>query len=458
MLSFLASADGAAFSISPVWIVPFALLLALIATMPLTPHGVKRFWEKFYPAVAIGLGAIVAAYYIFVVPRGGHEVFKTMEEYFAFIVLIGSLFVVAGNIHISIRGEARPAGNVMFLLIGALLANLIGTTGASMVLIRPWIRMNKYRITAFHIVFFIFTVSNVGGALTPIGDPPLFLGYLHGVPFFWLLEKAMLPWLVTLGLVLVAFFVFDYRNFLRAPKPVREKETTKEPAVRVEGLHNLIFLLVIVAGVFMPEKFYIRQIAMLAAAAASYLTTKTAVREANEFSFGPIKEVGFLFIGIFATMMPALDYLKEHGQEFGLNRPFQYYVSSGALSSVLDNAPTYLNFLTLAESSVVPLDVQAQGAAATLAGGNGEREVVVPWLLSAENHAGPVPAPLFIIAVSLGSVFFGAMTYIGNGPNFMVKSIADSSKVNTPTFFGYVFKYSLPILLPILLLTGFLFL
>jgi Na+/H+ antiporter NhaD/arsenite permease-like protein len=458
MHPLLASTGGAAFSISPAWIIPFALLLALIATMPLSPHGVKRLWERFYPLVAIGLGLVVAAFYILKVPAGGHEVFKTMEEYFAFIVLIGSLFVVAGNIHISIGGEARPLGNMMFLLVGALLANLIGTTGASMVLIRPWIRMNKYRITAFHIVFFIFVVSNVGGALTPIGDPPLFLGYLHGVPFFWLLEKAMLPWLFALGLVLAAFFVYDCRNFRRAPKPVREKETMKEPGVRVEGLHNLLFLLVIVGGVFMPEEYYIRQIAMLGAAAASYFTTRKSVRDANEFSFGPIKEVGFLFVGIFATMMPALDYLKEHGQEFGFDKPVQYYVSSGALSSVLDNAPTYLNFLTLAESSVIPADVQAKAVALEAAGGNGEREVRVKWLTDADSKVGHVPAPLFIIAVSLGSVFFGAMTYIGNGPNFMVKSIADSSKVNTPTFFGYIFKYSLPILLPILLLTGWIFL
>ena len=208
----------------------------------------------------------------------------------------------------------------------------------------------------------------------------------------------------------------------------------------------------------MPEAYYIRQIAMIGAAVASYFTTRKSVREANEFTFGPIKEVGFLFVGIFATMMPALDYLKEHGQEFGFNKPVQYYVSSGSLSAVLDNAPTYLNFLTLAESSVVPADVQAKAAAVDAAGGNGEREVRVPWLTSADNKVGTVPSALFIIAVSLGSVFFGAMTYIGNGPNFMVKSIADSSKVNTPTFFGYIFKYSLPILLPILLLTGWIFL
>lgn len=451
MTAFLAAAPSAAIPLS--WVAPFALLLLLIATMPLTPHGIKRYWEKFYPLIAIGLGLIVAGLYLARVPHGGHKVLTTMEEYFAFIVLIGSLFVVAGNMHIRIRGEARPAGNVIFLLIGALLANLIGTTGASMVLIRPWIRMNKYRITAFHIVFFIFVVSNVGGALTPIGDPPLFLGYLHGVPFFWLLEYAMLPWLVTLGLVLAVFFVLDLRNFQRAPKLVREKETAQEPAVRVEGLHNLLFLLVIVGAVFLPEKFFIRQIAMLGAAVGAMFTTRKTVREANEFSFGPIKEVGFLFVGIFATMMPALDYLQEHGREFGIEKPMQYYVSSGALSSVLDNAPTYLNFFTLAQTVVAPDEVRL-----TADGQTAPEKQIVDWLLDPKSRHGEYPAALYIIAVSLGSVFFGAMTYIGNGPNFMVKSIADSSKVHTPSFFGYVFKYSLPFLLPVLLLTGWLFL
>ncbi len=458
MYTLLASADAPAFSVSPVWIFPFALLLALIATMPLTPHGLKHLWEKYYPVVSILLGSIVAGYYLLQVPHGGHEVQKTMEEYFAFIALIGSLFVVAGGIHISIRGEARPMGNVIFLLVGALLANVIGTTGASMVLIRPWIRMNKYRVTSFHIVFFIFIVSNVGGALTPIGDPPLFLGYLHGVPFFWLVEHAMLPWLFTLGLLLGVFFLFDRHNFLRAPKRIREKETAHEPVAVVQGLHNLLFLLVIVGGVFLPEKYFIRPLVMIAAAVASYFSTKQGVRASNEFTFGPIKEVGFLFIGIFATMMPALDYLKEHGRELGFSRPIEYYMASGSLSAVLDNAPTYLNFLTLAEASLVPQSVQSEANALDAAGGSGERAVLVPWLLDPRSRAGVADAMQFVIAISLGAVFFGAMTYIGNGPNFMVKSIAESAKVHTPSFFGYVFKYSLPFLLPILLLCGWLFL
>jgi Na+/H+ antiporter NhaD/arsenite permease-like protein len=258
--------------------------------------------------------------------------------------------------------------------------------------------------------------------------------------------------------VLAIFFVLDWRNFHRAPKPVREKETAREPAVSVEGLSNLLFLLVIVGAVFLPEKFFIRQIAMLGAAVGAMLTTRKTIRDANEFSFGPIKEVGFLFVGIFATMMPALDYLKEHGRELGFEKPLQYYVATGSLSAVLDNAPTYLNFLTLAETSIIPADVQAHAATVFAAGRNGEQEDLVPWLLDPTSKANGFPASLFVIAVSLGSVFFGAMTYIGNGPNFMVKSIADSAKVHTPSFFGYLFKFSLPFLLPVLLLTGWIFL
>lgn len=425
--------------------IPFALLLALIAVMPLTPPRLKHLWEHYYPHVAIGLGLLVAVFYLVRIEGGGHTVVETLHEYVSFITLIGALFVVAGGIHITIRGELQPLGNVIFLLVGACLANVIGTTGASMVLIRPYIRANRYRITAFHIVFFIFIISNIGGALTPIGDPPLFLGYLHGVPFFWLLEAAFLPWAVTLGAVLALFYVLDRRNFLRAPRAIREKETTDEPFVRVRGMTNVLFLFVLVAAVFLPGAYFIRESVMLAAAAAAYRLGSPQLRKANEFTFGPIREVAFLFAGIFLTMMPALQYLGQNGQRFGFEKPVQYYLAAGSLSAVLDNAPTYLNFLTLEEAAIPPeaVRVHTDGTPAP------ESEVL-PWLL--EN------APEYIIAVSLGAVFFGAMTYIGNGPNFMVKSIAEASSVRVPSFFGYVFRYSLPMLLPILLAVGWIFL
>ena len=430
----------------PLWLVaPFALLLLLIAVMPLTPPKVKHIWEHYYAHIAIGLGLLVIAYYLLRVPAGGEHVAHTLTEYFSFICLIGSLFVVAGGIHIKVRDEATPLANITFLAIGALIANVIGTTGASMVLIRPWIRMNKIRISAFHIIFFIFVVSNVGGALTPIGDPPLFLGYLRGVPFFWLIGHVVVQWLVTVALVLGVFYLLDRRSYRHAPPKIRAEIDRPSEGVKFDGQINLIFLAVIIGAVFLPDRFFLRQIVMIASAIASYRLTPKPVHEQNQFGFGPIKEVAFLFAGIFATMMPALGYIDQHGEEFGVKQPLQYYFASGSLSSVLDNAPTYATFLRLAEATA-----QAEHPA-DFAGKATEPEVVHE-LLSKPDYS------RLVIAVSLGSVFFGAMTYIGNGPNFMVKSIADSAGVHTPTFFGYIVKFSLPILFPILAIAGWIFL
>ncbi|HYD84587.1 MAG TPA: sodium:proton antiporter, partial [Opitutus sp.] len=305
------------------------------------------------------------------------------------------------------------------------------------------LRMNKIRITAYHVVFFIFVISNVGGALTPIGDPPLFLGFLRGVPFFWLLERVMVEWLATLGAILAVFYVIDRRYYKRMPVAV-QREVEAPDTWRFEGGANLLLLLVIIGAVFLPATFFVREIVMIGAAVASYWLTPREVHTKNQFGFGPIKEVAFLFLGIFATMMPALNYLDAHGQEFGLKKPAQYYFATGSLSSVLDNAPTYLNFLQLAKATAL-----AEEPELFVAAGSDERAQVGVLL---ERF------PKLVIAVSLGAVFFGAMTYIGNGPNFMVKSIAESAGVKVPTFFGYIFKYSLPILLPILALGGWWFL
>ncbi len=424
-------------------VAPFGLLLALIAVMPLAPAGLKHAWERFYPLVSLGLGSGVAAWYLLRVPGGGSTLAHTAHEYVSFLALIGALFVVAGGIHIKVRGEATPFGNVVFLAIAAVLANAVGTTGASMVLIRPYIRMNKIRISAYHIVFFIFIVSNVGGALTPIGDPPLFLGYLQGVPFFWLVEQVLLQWLATLGLLLAVFYVLDRRYYLRAPAAVR-REIEEPDTWRFQGGVNVLLLLVIIGAVFLPGDFFVREGVMLAAAVASLRLTPKPVHAQNHFSFGPIREVAFLFAGIFATMMPALNYLEANGRQFGIERPTQYYFATGSLSAVLDNAPTYLNFLTLAEVSA-----EARAPEAFAAAGD-DRFARTRVLLEQE--------PALVVAVSLGAVFFGAMTYIGNGPNFMVKSIAEASGVQVPTFFGYILRYSLPILLPILAAGGWLFL
>lgn len=432
-------------AISPALIVPFGLLLALIAVMPLTPPKVKHLWEHCYPHAAIGLGLLVVGFYLWKL-SGGAIVARMLHEYFSFICLIGSLFVVAGGIHLKVKGEATPRDNVVFLALGAVAANVIGTTGASMVLIRPWIRMNKIRISAFHIVFFIFIVSNCGGALTPIGDPPLFLGYLRGVPFFWLLDHVVIEWLLTIGAILAVFYAFDRRSFQHAPRAI-QAQIKEHDTWRLEGGVNVLFLLVVIGAVFLPETFFLRELVMLGAAAASYQLTPKIVHDENHFTFGPIKEVALLFIGIFMTMMPALGYLDQHGREFGFNRPAQYYFASGSLSSVLDNAPTYLNFLQLAEATSVDKTSLPANERGEVAADAGVKQMI------ASAHA-----RRFIIAISLGSVFFGAMTYIGNGPNFMVKSIAEQAGVKVPTFFGYVFKYSLPFLLPILVAGGWLFL
>lgn len=434
----------APFADLPLWLsAPFVLLLLLIATMPLTPARVKRVWDRYYPHIALGLGAVVVACYVWGVPDGGRTIAATAHEYVAFISLIGSLFVIAGGIHIRFRGEATPRENLVFLAIGAVAANLIGTTGASMVLIRPWIRMNKVRMSAFHVVFFIFVVSNVGGALTPIGDPPLFLGYLRGVPFFWLIRHVGAEWGFTLALLLGAFYAFDRRSFRRMPERL-QREVEAPDTWRFEGLRNVVLLLVVIAAVFLPDWFFVRELVMLAAAAASYVLTPKPVHEENAFSFGPIREVAFLFVGIFATMMPALGYLGQHGPQVGLDRPAQYYFASGSLSSVLDNAPTYVNFLQLAQSTATAERPEA------FSGLSPDDPAAVRALLDVR--------PLFVIAVSLGSVFFGAMTYIGNGPNFMVKSIAQEAGVDCPSFLTYIVGYSLPVLLPILALGGWLFL
>jgi len=439
---FFAAAEGV--DVPLAMVAPFGLLLLLIATMPLTPDRIKHWWEHNYTFVSVGLALLVAGYFLLLVPAGGAMLAHTLHEYVSFIALIGSLFVVAGGIHLRVKGEATPFENVVFLAIGAVAANVVGTTGASMVLIRPWIRMNKIRISAFHVVFFIFIVSNVGGALTPIGDPPLFLGYLRGVPFFWLIQHVWDEWLFTVGLILAAFYFFDRRSFRHAPAAI-QAEIKEHDSFRIDGLLNIALLAVIVLAVFVPEKFFLREILMLGAAAASYRFTSKTIHEQNHFGFGPIKEVAFLFVGIFTTMLPALNYLEEHGQELGFTHATQYYYASGSLSSVLDNAPTYVNFLKLGESTFV------EESAVELAQGGGSYDHrAVAILLQTHPH--------IVIAISLGAVFFGAMTYIGNGPNFMVKSIAHEAGVHCPTFFGYIFKYSLPFLLPILALSAWVFL
>ena len=422
-------------------VAPFAVLLLAIALMPFI-H--KHHWENHYPKVSIGLGLFVVIYYLAVL-HNGSRMLTSLVEYAGFMTLIGSLFVIAGGIHINMTGRSTPAVNTGLLALGAVLANLIGTTGASMLLIRPFLRINKDRVAPFHVVLFIFIVSNIGGALTPIGDPPLFLGYLKGIPFFWLLTKpaVLSAWLLCVGALLAVFYILDSRNYRRHPAPPKE---TAQDRIELEGSHNFLWLFVIIGLVLVQKTDWLKGFderlvtvgiagLMVLTAALSYRFANTDALTENEFSFGPVKEVGFLFAGIFATMVPALDLLEKHAADIGITTVRQFYWGSGALSSVLDNAPTYLNFLT---------------AAFGLHHLSLENPAHVAVVLNNPSLS------QFIVAVSLGSVFFGAITYIGNGPNFMVKSIAESAGVKCPSFFGYVFKYALPILLPLFIVVSYL--
>jgi Na+/H+ antiporter NhaD/arsenite permease-like protein len=457
--------------ISPWLIAPFAALLLAIA---LAPFVNRHWWEKNYPYVAAFLGAIpVVAYVAFL--GNPLRMLATLEEYISFIVLIGSLFVVAGGIHIRIKGHSTPLANVMLLAIGAVTANVVGTTGASMILIRPYLRVNRYRIRPFHVVFFVFIVSNMGGALTPIGDPPLFLGYLKGVPFLWVLEQVWLPWLIAIAAVLAVFYAVDERNFRALKASVRhEAESSEEGSV--EGMQNILFIAVIIAAVFVTRPLFLREALMIAAAAGSYFTTKKSVHEKNDFNFVPIREVAILFAGIFATMVPALDWLEANAATLGITTAGQFYWGSGILSSFLDNAPTYLNFLSTQVGLFVPPPVLEQVRNALASHGTPaaapDIRAAVETIVRYHGEAavtGTVPAEwiatgyllankaLYVQAISLGAVFFGACTYIGNGPNFMVKSIADQAGVKTPSFFGYVALYALPVLLPVFAAVWFFF-
>jgi Na+/H+ antiporter NhaD/arsenite permease-like protein len=419
-------------------VVPFILLLIMIATGPLL---YKRFWEKHYVKVSLLLAFIVISYYMIFLNDAG-SVLHTASEYISFIALLSSLFIVSGGILIKVDKKATPVLNVLFLFFGAVVSNIIGTTGASMLLIRPFIKMNRGRIAPYHIVFFIFIISNMGGALTPIGDPPLFLGFLKGVPFLWVIENVWYIWLPAIALALTAFYFYDASN-----KKESVSKTEYTGKVKISGYINFVYLGVIILAVFIdpgviswvpslsPLPFGLREVIMFAVSFAAYKKADIKILKANEFDFEPIKEVAFLFIGIFATMIPALQLIAHEAKAMGTKLDAGiFYWSSGALSSVLDNAPTYLNFLS-AEMGKYGLNVNVKAD-------------VINFVLK---------DPLYLRAVSVGSVFFGAFTYIGNGPNFMVKSISEKAGIEMPGFMSYILKYSVIILLPLFTIIWLLF-
>ncbi len=430
-----------------VWLVaPFALLLGSIAMMPFIA---PKFWHAHFQDVAMGLGALVIGYYLTAMGKpgydhglsyGAYQVMHSGLEYLGFIALVGGLYVVSGGIRVQVRGQGAPLLNTALLAFGAVLANFVGTTGASMLLLRPFMQLNHGRLRPIHIVFFIFIVSNCGGCLTPIGDPPLYLGYLKGVPFFWTVQVLWMDWALVCAALLAVYFVIDQRIGPRhgEPKPEAPHTAPERFGVSISGTIGLIALALMIAGVFitpvLKKQFgldlpWVGPLFQIAIAMACYGLTPRSVYQANHFTWFPVKEVGLLFIGIFATMIPALGYLSANGSKLGLDSPVAFYALTGSLSAVLDNAPTYLNFLQIA-----------------LAGQEVAPSTITPWLATPEGA-------LTLRAISTGAVFFGAMTYIGNGPNFMVKAMAEAHGVKMPSFFGYL-SIAAVALLPILVVHG----
>jgi len=424
------------------------LLLLAIAVLPLVAG---HWWEhnRNKALVSLGLALPFALWWVTNHPGGGTSLLHSMHEYISFLALIGSLFIISGGIYIGGSLAGTPLANTAILGIGAVLANLIGTTGASMVLIRPLLTANKKRRDRAHIVvFFIFVVSNAGGLLTPLGDPPLFLGFLHGVPFAWTLSLWK-EWLTVVAILLVVFNVLDQIMLNREERALpgsQLEDVMQHTPMHVRGGLNLLFLVGVLlvvlgsgygwghGGTAWP--FGVQEALMLTLAALAFATTRREVRTSNAFSFGPIVEVAVLFLGIFATMTAPLLFLNVHGHGLGLSEPWEYFWATGIMSSVLDNAPTYLTF------------------AATMAGGLGISVADLGYLGDVVAAGGI--GVQYLAAISCGSVLMGANTYIGNGPNFMVKAIAESSGVKMPSFFGYMLWSGL-VLLPVFGLLTLLF-
>jgi Na+/H+ antiporter NhaD/arsenite permease-like protein len=448
----------------PTWsFLPFALLLLAIAIFPLV-HRAAHFWERNSNKLLVAgvLAALTLLFYAFFhngikdpahpgqLISGGAAVYHVLEhsvveDYVPFIVLLFSLYTISGGILLKGDIRATPAVNCAFLGSGAILASFIGTTGASMLLIRPLLRTNSERKLRVHtIIFFIFMVSNVGGSLTPLGDPPLFLGYLRGVEFWWTLH-LLGPMAFINGCLLAIYYLWDTIQYGREEVPDIAADILQQQPLRVAGGVNLVWLAAVIACVALVDSSrpipgtqwtppaHSREVLLLLFAALSWFTTpkNREIRSANGFTFGAIQEVACLFIGIFICMQPPIEYLQEQGPRIGLNTPAAFYWASGGLSSFLDNAPTYVVFFEAAKSVTAGL---LQAGVLTI-------DKTIPV-------AGGVISVAFLLAVSMGSVFMGANTYIGNGPNFMVKTIAEQSGVKMPSFFGYM-VYSICILIPL---------
>lgn len=430
-----------AHEVSAFLLIPFVLMLLSIAIGPVVAG---HWWEKNINKLVVALVLGIPTAIILIAQGFGHELqHQIVFDYIPFVLLLGGLFTVTGGIRLSGDIRATPGVNTLFLGIGAILASLMGTTGAAMLLIRPVLETNKQRKHTVHtVLFFIAIVANAGGLLTPLGDPPLFLLYLRGAPFTWFLKLAPEAFIIDIVL-LATYYIMDRINYAKESVKDIARDVTEVKPLCLEGAVNFIWLLGIVASVaFINEQYieviktgspywkFLREGAIILMMVLSLITTKRKVREANRFTWDPILEVAFLFIGIFITMTPALIFLQEHASSMGLHSPLHFFFATGALSGFLDNAPTALAFHSVA--SGLP---EAAGV----------------------SYVAGIPE-ILLKAISMGAVLFGSMTYIGNGPNFMVKAIAEAEGIKMPSFFAYMYKFSLIILLPLFAIIGILFL
>jgi Na+/H+ antiporter NhaD/arsenite permease-like protein len=412
---------------APIWsITGFILMLGAIAVIPLVaPH----WWESNRNKAVVTL-AIAVPSGIYISVYDWHPLLYELHEYVSFIVLLGSLFVISGGIYLHGNIYARPRNNTILLGVGAIIASVIGTTGAAMLMVRPLISTNSERKYVKHtIIFAIFLIANIGGSLTPLGDPPLYMGYLRGVPFLWTL-RLWIMWLPVSVLLLLLYYLLDRHFWARESEAARQWEKKHQLPFRLNGKINFFWLLGILVIILVGVQSPYRELMMLVLCGVSWVTTPNGVREAHNFNFKPIIEVAVLFLGIFITMVPTLLLLRSHGAALGVTKPWHFFWATGGLSGFLDNTPTYLVFLSLAESHNLTPEV-------TLNSGAGISHIILE-------------------AISCGAVFMGAITYIGNGPNFMVKAIAEENGIKMPSFFGYMLWSSL-ILIPIFILVSLVF-
>ncbi len=433
-------------------IIPFVGILLTIATFPLIP-ATAHWWEsnKNRLMVSLVFAGLTLAYYWMaystakVVTVLEHAL---IEEYIPFIVLLFSLYVISGGICLKGDLAAHPATNTAFLAVGAAIASFVGTTGASMLLIRPLLQTNSERKHVKHtVIFFIFLVSNIGGCLLPIGDPPLFLGYLKGVPFMWTL-CLWKEWALLSIALLIVYYIWDTMVYRHETKRDIVRDETQLQPMTLNGKSNLALLMGVVFAValikpgesFLGTSFhpfpFMRELVMLGLVGLSLMMTSKRIRSDNKFNYHAILEVSALFIGIFIAMQPPLEILRASGDDIGkvMDSPWKFFWVTGVLSSFLDNAPTYLVFFQIANSM-------------THAAGEGIFQLLDGNYIRQD----------LLVAISLGAVFMGANTYIGNGPNFMVKSIAEQSGVKMPSFFGYM-VYSVGILVPLFIVVTLVFL